>query len=204
MSVFFYQLAHRLGVTPWERLARLPASKQLISLIESAESGRQSPYGPALDLGCGTGNWSVQLAARGWDVTGVEIVPKALRRARDRAGEAGVKVRFVDGDVTSLRAAGVGTGFRLVLDIGTVHGLTPEQHQKVGREVSAVVAPEATLVMYAFAPARRGPLPRGMSRGEIEAAYSGWKVIEEVAFDMSGLPESVKKDDPYWYRLSRV
>ena len=64
--------------------------------------GDEAPYGTALDLGCGSGIWAVELARRGWQVTGVDFVPKALRRARARAKEAGVELRLLEGDVTSL------------------------------------------------------------------------------------------------------
>ena len=33
-------------------------------------------------------------------------------------------MRLIHGDVTALQEAGVGSGFRLVLDTGTFHGLT--------------------------------------------------------------------------------
>ncbi len=203
MSVPFYKFVYRLGFTPWERLATLPASKQILDLFDSVERGRQPPFGSALELGCGNGNWSVRLAARGWNVTGVDIVAKAVRTARERAREAGQDVHFIHGDVTALRTANVGSCFQLVLDMGTVHGLTPPQREAVGRDVNAVSAADATLLMYAFAPARRGPLPRGMSWSDIEATYQGWTIVDEIAFDMTGMPDSVKKDDPRWYRLSR-
>ncbi len=74
-----------------------------------------------------SGIWGIQLAKRGWHVAGVDIVPQALRRARDRAKEAGVDIRLVHGDVTDLRATGIGSGFQLLLDTGTFHGLTPDQ-----------------------------------------------------------------------------
>ena len=80
---------------------------------------------------------------------------------------------------------------------------TQGQREAVGREVSAVAASDATLLMYAFAPGRRGPLPRGVSRGDIEAAYPGWTVIDEEAFDLSGSPRVFRKSDPRWYRLRR-
>src|SRR6266513_397106 len=64
-------------------------------------------------------------------------------------------------DVTKLRASGVGTGFRLVLDTGTFHGLTGPQRAAMGREITAVAAVDATVLLDVFAPGRRGPLPRG-------------------------------------------
>jgi SAM-dependent methyltransferase len=200
----FYKLLYRVGFTPWERLPTLPVAEQVSALLDREEAGREPPYGQALDLGCGSGIWAVELASRGWDVTGIDIISKAVRRARERAREAGVEVRFVEGDVTALSAAGVGSGFRLVLDFGTVHGLAPAQCEAVGRELSAVAADDANLLMYAAIPARRGPLPRGMSRAEIEAAFPEWNVLDEEPFDVSGAPAALQKARPTWYRLRRA
>ncbi len=200
----FYKIAFRLGFTPWEQAATHPPAAEKISMLfDREESGRQPPYGHALDLGCGTGIWSVELASRGWQVTGIDIVPKAVRSARERARKAGVEVRFVEGDITALRAVGVGSGFRFVWDFGTVHGLTQTQREAVGREVSAVTADDATMLMMAWPPGRRGPLPRGASRGDIEAAFPGWKVITEDAFDAFGLPGPLGSVDQRFYRMRR-
>jgi SAM-dependent methyltransferase len=202
----FYNLAYRFGFTPWEEATRDGAtSAKARELFDREEREREAPYGQALDLGCGGGLWAIELARRGWDVTGIDMVPKALDTARERAREAGVDVRFVQGDVTALRAAGIGSDFRLVWDFGTVHGLTPAQRETVGREVSAVTAPGATLLMLAWTPARRGPMPRGASRADIEAAYKGWTVTDEEAADVSGknVPRPVQRARPSWYRLRR-
>ncbi len=200
----FYKIAFRLGFTPWEQAATHPPAVEKISMLfDREESGLQSPYGRALDLGCGTGIWSVELASRGWQVTGIDIVPKAVRSARERAREAGVEVRFVEGDITALRAVGVGSGFRFVWDFGTVHGLTQKQRVAVGREVSAVTADDATILMMAWPPGRRGPLPRGASRGDIEADFPGWQVITEDAFDAFGLPGPLGSVDQRFYRMRR-
>jgi SAM-dependent methyltransferase len=203
MVRLFYKLLYRIGVTPWEGLPDLPVSDQVAALFDREEAGREPPYGQALDLGCGSGIWAVELARRGWEVTGIDIIPRAVRRARERAREAGVEARFIEGDVSALRAAGVGSGFRLVLDFGTVHCLAPAERAAVGQEVSAVAADDATVLMYAAIPAYRGPLPRGMSRAEIEAAYPGWNVIGDEPFDVSGAPGPLQKARPSWYRLRR-
>jgi SAM-dependent methyltransferase len=199
----FYKLLYRIGLRPWEELRTLPVAEQISALIDREERERQPPHGRALDLGCGSGIWSVELAQRGWQVTGIDVVPKAVRAARERARQAGVKATFEEGDVTELRAAGVGSDFDFVLDFGTVHGLTPEQRAAAGREVTAVTVPGATLLMYAAAPGFRWPLPRGASRADVEAAYVGWSVIAEDEFDLSGAPGPLKKARPTWYRLRR-
>ena len=197
----FYKFQYMVGLTPWERMPTLPIGDQAVALLEREESSREPPYGRTLDLGCGTGFWSVRLAQHGWEVTGVDIVPKALRTARKRARGAGVDADFVEGSITALTAAGVGSEFRLILDFGVVHGLTPEQVQAVGREVTAVASEDATLLMYAFSPGRRGPLPRGIGREEIERAYSGWTISDEEAFDVTHAPRFVQKAQPRFYCL---
>ncbi|HEX5782394.1 MAG TPA: class I SAM-dependent methyltransferase [Solirubrobacteraceae bacterium] len=202
-----YRMLYAVGFTPWEQIADEPrATERIRALIEREEEGWEPPYGPVLDLGCGSGIWSVELAKRGWQVTGVDDVPKALRLARDRAREAGVELRLVEGDVTKLGATGVGSGFPFLLDFGIFHDeLTDAQRAAMGREVSAVAAPGATLLMVAWAPRRRWLLPRGASRADIEAAYPGWEVVEEDAIDPGGVPlyRFARNADPRFYRLRR-
>ena len=80
-----YNLFYRLGFHPWEDLAEHPPfAEKLSELFGREESGREPPYGSALDLGCGSGVWGVKLAERGWQVTGIDMVEKALQRARER------------------------------------------------------------------------------------------------------------------------
>lgn len=201
----FYTVAYRLGLTPWERAAsHPPAARHIEALFEREEQVRQPPFGRALDLGCGTGHWSAVLARRGWQVTGVELVPKAARAARDRVRAHGDAVEIVLGDVTSLREAGVGSGYQLVWDFGTIHGLTDAQWEAVGREVSAVAAEDATILMLVWKPGRRGPLPRGMGRSDIEGAFPGWRITDEEPFDATGLPAPLRSVDPRVFRLRRA
>jgi SAM-dependent methyltransferase len=200
----FYRIAYAIGFTPWEHAATHPAAADHIAALFDREGReRAAPHGRALDLGCGSGHWAVELARRGWQVTGIDIVPKAIRQARESARRAGVDVHFIEGDVTALRAAGIGSGFGFIWDFGTVHGLTPNERAAVGREVSAVAAPQATMLMLAWAPGRRGPLPHGASRADIETAFPDWTVVGEDVFDASGLPPPLRKVDPRCYRLRR-
>lgn len=200
----FYRIAYQLGITPWEEAAsHPPAARQVAALFDREEQERPAPRGRALELGSGRGHWSIELARRGWQVTGVELVAKAVRAARERASEAGVAAEFVQGDVTALRDAGIGSGFRLAWDFGTVHGLDAAGRAAVGRELTAVTADDATLLMLAWTPGRRGPLPRGASRPEIEAAFRDWTITDEEPFDATGLPAPLRGVDPRVYRLRR-
>jgi SAM-dependent methyltransferase len=201
-----YRLAYAIGFHPWEDLAEHPPfAGKLLELIAREEDGDGPPYGRALDLGTGSAVWGVQLAQRGWDVTCVDIVEKALRRARERADQAGAEVRLVHADVTALREAGLSSGFRLLLDTGTFHGLTYGQREAMGREVSAVAAPDASLILDCFAPRRRGPLPAGASRADVERAFPGWEITDvEVADTAPDALARFMKFDERFYRLRRT
>jgi SAM-dependent methyltransferase len=201
----FYQIAYRVGFYPWEKLAdHPPFSGKLSELLEREESGRTPPYGRALDVGTGSGIWGVQLAKRGWQVTGIDTVEPALRRARERARDAAVDLRIVRADVTELSADDIGSGFRLVLDTGTFHGLNHAERAAMGRAVAAVAARDATVLLDVFAPRRRGPLPRGATWAQIEAAFPGWKVTDVEVADTE--PEAIARllsFDEQFYRLRR-
>jgi SAM-dependent methyltransferase len=204
-----YAFAYRFGLTPWEQ-AGVGGQKQLDQLLDREQSqqsehdqqdGRPSP-GRALDLGCGRGLHSVQLAKRGWEVTGVDFIPRAIAAARRHATTAGLRVTFVEGDVTDLPAS-VGTGYQFVLDIGCFHGLTTPQRARFGRQVDSVTRPGATWLMLAFSPGGRGPLPRGADRKDLAIALPQWSVTDQVAADTSGMPRPLRSRTPQFYRLRK-
>lgn len=200
-----WRLAYAIGFHPWEELAEHPPfAGKLAELLAHEEEDGERPYGDALDLGCGSGVWGIELARRGWRVTGVDIVDKALRRARERAEQEGVEMRVVHGDVTALGDAGIGSSYRLILDTGTFHDLGDDQRVAMGREVTAIAAPDATVILDCFAPRRRGPLPRGASRDDVEVAFPGWQVTSvEVADSEPDALARLLRFEERFYRLRR-
>jgi SAM-dependent methyltransferase len=200
-----YKFLYMVGFTPWERMIKSPAIREQISaMFDREEVGREASDGKALVLGCGSGIWTVELAKRGWEVTGVDFVPKALHRAAQRAEGAGVDVRLVEADITKLGTRDVGSGFRFLVDFGCFHDeLTDEQRSAMGRAVTTVAASDANLLMIAWEPARRTFLPMGASREDIESAYSDWRLVDTEDMDTIDAPGYVKKANPRYYRLTR-
>jgi hypothetical protein len=134
----------------------------------------------------------------------VDDVPAAVARAEQRIRQAGVDMRVVLGDVTRLRESAVGSGYQLVLDTGTFHGLTPAQRLDMGREVSSIAAGEATVILDCFAPGRRGPLPRGCTGADVAAAFPAWQITDVIAADTDPDPIArMFKFDEVFYRLHR-
>jgi SAM-dependent methyltransferase len=201
-----YRLAYWLGFHPWEDAATdAPFAAKISEMFDREEGDREPPYGSALDIGTGSGIWGIELAKRGWQVTGVDIVDKALRRGRDRAREAGVQMRFVEGDVTALEQSEIDGGFRLVLDTGTFHDFDDAQRRAMGRGVTAVASAEATVLLLVW-PKRRRPFIRGVSRAEVEAAFPDWEIthVEPSHFRLPKPLQLLVRPDEHWYRLRRV
>ncbi len=66
--------------------------------VEAAWQG-VAPTGRALDLACGEGRNAIWLAEQGWEASGVDFSPLALKRARGLARERGVEVEWIEADV---------------------------------------------------------------------------------------------------------
>ena len=117
--------------------------------------------GRALDIGCGSGRDACHLAAQGWQVTAVELVDKALARAKERAAEDGVEVQWVRADVEVLGRLGLEPGYSLVYDFGCIQGMPDSARQGAAAGLTQLFAPGARLLLVAFKAGRRITLPRG-------------------------------------------
>jgi ubiquinone/menaquinone biosynthesis C-methylase UbiE len=79
--------------TPAERVAW----DRIMALVLGGPKGEQHVL-DALDVGCGTGFLSLELAVRGHRVTGIDLALAMLDAARRKAAEAGLDIRFQTGD----------------------------------------------------------------------------------------------------------
>lgn len=137
-----FRVLYQLGFTPWDGH---PISESLQGLVEGDHA--LTP-GRALDVGCGTGDSSIYLAQHGWQVTGLDFVPKALAKARAKADSANASVDFKLGDATKLSGEGVGRGVQPVS--------RQRLHAWDGRRRSRQLCPRSHRRRFAWRASRRG------------------------------------------------
>src|SRR6266567_3352852 len=159
-----FELAYLFGYAPWDRWGGKPLGR----LREFVEGADAPGPGRALDLGCGKGHASIYLAQHGWKVTGIDVVERALRVARQRAEKQRVAVEFVHGDITRLTQAGVTGPFDLFVDLGCFHILSDMERQLYSNSIAEVATSSALLILFALGPNKPLLGPRGATRGDVE------------------------------------
>jgi cyclopropane fatty-acyl-phospholipid synthase-like methyltransferase len=137
-SRLFFNLFY-LQSPPWDTGVSPP---ELMDFIQTHPPGR------ALDLGCGTGTNVLTLAQHGWQASGVDFVPRAIRAARRKLRHAGVEAVVKVGDVSS--PASFSGRYDLILDIGCYHSLSPAQRNSYRQMVSRHLAAGGSYLLYGF------------------------------------------------------
>ena len=95
----------------------------------------------------------------------------ALEKARAKAAATKTSVDFVRADVTRLSQEGIGSDFRLIIDNGCLHNMSDGDRDAYVREVGAVAAPDARLLIVAFLPGGRFGV-RGVRPDEMERRFA--------------------------------
>lgn len=183
------------GETPWDSGVVPP---EIVDWV----AAHPQP-GRALDLGCGTGTTSLYLAERGWHVTGVDFAPNAIARARRKAAQHRPQpgsASFVTGDVSRLDFLTGEHRINLVIDIGCLHGLTPDQRQRYAAHLARLAAPGATYLLYAFQPGQ-SPTGRaiGISPDGVRARFGPAFALVDVTLG----EETTTPRPSAWYTLQR-
>jgi len=195
-----YATMYRLGYTPWERYGTA-AEGSIAARLDREEAERSRPLGRALDLGCGRGQYTPELVRRGWEVVGVDNVPKAIEAAR-RKNIPGA--RFEVADVTHLDPVELGT-FDFFLDIGCFQHLDAEQRSAAGRGITELANPGATVLMMEFSrPTPMRSFAGGVSPDEVATALPGWEMTSVEDAETVGLDWPMSRMQPQWFRLRRV
>jgi SAM-dependent methyltransferase len=107
-----------------------------------------APGSRLLDVACGSGQLALIAARDGLEVTGVDIAPNLVRRARDRARAEGLNARFEEVDAEDLPFEDASFDFVTSL-IGAMFAPRPEL---VARQLLRVCAPGGTIAMANWTP----------------------------------------------------
>ncbi len=82
------------------RTVRTPTPKEVALECDVIERALHLPATSSLlDVGCGLGMHAVELAARGYPITGLDISETMISRANDEAVDRGLRIDFVRGDM---------------------------------------------------------------------------------------------------------
>lgn len=105
-----------------------------------------APPASVLDLACGPGRHVVELARRGYEVTGVDVSAAFLDVARTACSEEGVSPELVREDMRAFRRPGA---FDAVLNMSTSFGYfdDPDDDAAVLRNAHASLRPGGALLM---------------------------------------------------------
>jgi SAM-dependent methyltransferase len=98
-----------------------------------------------LDVGCGLGVQTVELASRGYHMIGLDISPTMVSRAYDEAEDRGLEIDFVRGD---MREVTFEAPFDAMLCWGTTFGyFSEEENELTIRKFHESIRPHGTLLL---------------------------------------------------------
>jgi len=193
MDRLFFWFLYLMGRARWDSGIVPP---EIVALIEEENL---SP-GRAIDLGCGTGTTSIYLAQHGWQVVGIDFIRAPIRKARAKAGRAGVSGRtdFVVGNIRQLDQMALPAPFDLAIDIGCGHVLALDEWGRYARNLAHLVRPGGLFMLYAFRPMPERP--RGVTPEQVEEIFApDFRVVRR---DMGS--DWVAGSGSAWYSLQRV
>jgi methyl halide transferase len=157
--------------TPWDKGGAHPVLRDM--LVHGALRGR------ILVPGCGTGHDVRELARLGFSVTGLDIAPLALERAREYDKVAGETYEL--GDFFA-PASGVREPFDGIFEHTCFCAIDPARRADYVRAAAAALKPGGRLLAVFFTDPDNdgeGP-PHGCTRGELDSLFgTDFRLLEE-------------------------
>lgn len=159
-----------------ERFSAEETAAEVDSLVEALGLSERSRV---LDLACGHGRHSVELARRGCCVIGVDLSEPSLELARARAADAGAAVGFERTDMRRIRFE---EEFNAVINMFTAFGYFAEESDNAGvlERIAAALVPGGALLLEIVNPV--SVFGRFEARGW-HTLSDGAVMLEERAYD---------------------
>lgn len=170
----FFEGVYR-EAAPWDIGGPQPAMAALLADFP--------PEGPALDVGCGSGDLAIHLALIGIQTLGIDFVERAIAEASEKkaalAPDVAARLDFRVAD--ALRPSLLGRTFGAVVDSGFYHLLDPEESERFAGELARVLRPGGKCFLHEFAVTFPVPnVPRDVSEAELRERFAearGWRVV---------------------------
>lgn len=124
------------GDLPWEDTLPPP---EVVAWVDAAAAGR------ALDLGCGTGRAARYLAARGWQVDGIDFVARAIELAREHSAEFPT-ITYHHASVADLHF--LTPSYDFAVDVGCGHALSDDLLPSYVAELARLLRLGATFLLF--------------------------------------------------------
>ncbi len=178
--------------TFWESLGPFMFTAELIERARSDLDGALKLLGVApgarvLDLCCGVGRHSLEMARRGYAVTGVDRTRSYLEQARQQAAAENLAAEFVDSDMRAFARPGAFDG---AINLQTSFGYFEDSADdlRVARNLCESLRPGARAIVDVagkevlariFVERNWETLPNGWLMLQERKLRSGWDRIEE-------------------------
>ena len=116
-----YKKIYESGDTPWD------IGKPDFNLIQTVTTVAIEPC-KALDIGCGTGDNSIWLSQKTFQVIGIDTSEIAIQKAIEKASKTNVKCTFIMIDFLTNKIEGAPFGF--AFDRGCFHSFNSDEERK--------------------------------------------------------------------------
>jgi SAM-dependent methyltransferase len=174
-----WEAAYRQEAAPPWSIGR--PQPELAALIDQGKV-----HGDVLDAGCGHAALSLDLAARGYTVVGLDGSATAVAAAAAAAAEQELTTAtFAQADVTSFR--GYDGRFATIFDSGCLHSLPIDKRHDYLQSIARAATPGASLYILAFTTGAFGgedaddsPAPRGLTETELGSAVSALWEVDDI------------------------
>ena len=158
-----WETRYQTGDMPWEKGEASPG------LVDFLDAHPELPRGTVCVPGCGTGHDARVWARAGFDVTGLDLAPSAIKMSRERTAATGLTAHFEVGDFLKDDPPQL---FDLIFEHTLFCAIDPADRDEYARAVLRWLKPEGDyLAVNYMIPDRNGP-PFGTTRAELWRRFS--------------------------------
>jgi SAM-dependent methyltransferase len=189
-----WEARYQSGDTPWEKGEPSPG------LVDWLATHPEIARGSVLVPGCGTGHDVRAFAAAGFDATGLDIAPSAVRLARERTAAEGLRASLQLGDFLVDEPT---SRFDWLFEHTCYCAIDPAQRDDYLLAVRRWLKPDGQLLaVHYLIPDADGP-PFGTTREEVVARFSPhFELLEDWV--PRSYPNRTGLERMFWWRARAV